>query len=120
MVRVQEAFAALMTHRVNVLRVTSSKDPITKATKQTRGKINTDPVPCYLSQKQSGMNATQDTGPNRIEYTAKVFFYPDADVLAGDVFEVTLHGHTIRLKAGEPLFYSHHIEVPVKRDEVEA
>lgn len=110
----------MLVHETDILRMTASKDLLTGATKMTRTKINTAAVPCYLSQKQSGTNTAQETGPNRIEYTAKVFFNFEADVKAGDLFILTLMGHTVKLQAGEPYLYRDHIEVPVRRSEAEA
>lgn len=121
MVTAAQAFGTLMTHLADIQRMTTTKDPDTGATKQSRQPVHTS-VSCYLSQGRngSGGNTSRDTGPNRIDYTAKVFFAPDADVLAGDLLVITIHGHTVQLVAGEPYPYSNHLEVPAKRSDAEA
>ena len=75
--------------------------------------IYTD-IKCHCSQQQS---KTKQDITNNIDYVVKLFTMPSFDILAGDVIEVTFENKQKRTyKAGEPLWYLSHIEVPLYRD----
>lgn len=72
---------------------------------------------CALSMSQGSTSGETDT-VQRINYVAKLFTRPEADVKAGDVVEVLRQGEKRTYKAGESVIHASHIEVPLIRAEI--
>lgn len=73
-------------------------------------------VPCAISQN-SGLNVTQTSPRNMVEYSTKLFCNPTYLIKPGDiVISVFENGLEREYQAGESIPYPYHQEVPLIRE----
>lgn len=114
------SFASMVADKMYKDFVTVKRDnvEITKASGATGFTEQTiyTAVRCQLYKKAS-MNALQED-LNNLNYEAKIIMEPSYTIKAGDLMDVTTITGTHELfRAGVPLFFADHIEVPVLRRE---
>lgn len=109
----RQALESTYRDKAAVYRRVNVKDPDTGQTRQVEESV-AEGVICALS---SPSGAILDTGGGygRTDGAYTLFCPPDADVREGDRLEVaTEAGQTFSLRAGRPLVYISHAEIPVK------
>lgn len=106
-------FAALMTDRCEVYRMTEAKTAWGE-TRQERTLIGS--YPCRISQL--GLADAQRPDPvGRVNYAAKLFLPPDVDIQHGDEVHVNRTGAMTAYYAGEAFRYPMHTEVMLRRQD---
>lgn len=74
-------------------------------------------VDCAVSQN-SGLNVTQTSPRNLVEYSTKLFCNPSYVIKTGDIVTTTFENGLVRnYKAGESIPYPYHQEVPLIRED---
>lgn len=119
------AIETTYTDRATIYRYKEVEDPNSKTTKLAPVPVYSD-QPCRISQKALGRNG-QTEAQNDILYETKLFIAPEAEILQGDMLEVTRGRMTAagwepiaatrKYTAGEPFIYPTHQEVSLERKE---
>jgi hypothetical protein len=97
-------------------RINGEKDPVTKQTRQTEELIHTAVPGGWSKNSGDPYRSTGLTGLARVD--GVYFCAPDADIQLGDKVTVTTAaGDCFTLRAGRPMRYVSHAEVPLGGDE---
>lgn len=108
----RRAIERMYEDRATISRHVTTKDPVTKLTKQELQPIYED-QPCKLSQTGLARNG-QTEAQNNLQYDAKLFIAPELEIRQGDVVAVKRKatGRVETFAAGKPFPpYSSHQEV---------